>query len=966
MATDGMPGTSPGTPRYRNVSGKPLNRRVVLKAAAGLGAVALTGTAATVGTSRSERVSAQEVITAEEMDTSTRAREWVAADHVGVDVEADRDGWVTFPAEFPFWAVGAGWSGDVGLWPIVEMQVSYDGVNWGDAWSLAARPDEFGRPTVDGRIFTVLAFADGQEFIRYRTVDNQGNLAPVDGLLVTYIDPTDGPWAEDRGDTMMVTSMTVANEDTDAPPSIITRAQWGANENYRYDSYGEIWPAEYETVEHAIVHHAAVNYGSDGYNAVRSIYYYHAVTQGWGDIGYNYLVDSTGKIFEGRVGGQNVIGGHSYEYAIGSSGICVIGDFRYQDATEAAKAALVHILAFVTRDLETYATKPFHEVPNLPTIAAHRDVNQTSCPGDFLYADLPEIRDLVAATLDAGTLDTGNPAGIVPGDQVKVQTDDGAPLNMRSGAGLSSPVNGSVPNESLVPVLDGPISDPNDNWYKVRYNNVEGWVSARYLIVTPPPPVVSDEDYAFGTNMRFTSSTNIRSKPSTSSSILGTVARNTWTFIMSGPIAADGYDWYQVRVPDTGDGWVIKDNVLPAPIDENPAAKFTVGDRVSAIRSTSVRARPGIAQTVASTAAAGTTMQISVEPIAVTGYIWYGVYSPSFGGGWVVENGLQEVAPPPTGDLVAGDTVRVTAALNMRSGPSTGNGIIATLPTGTTGKVLDGPRTGSGYTWYQIQTSYGSGWVVRNWIEKTTSAPPPEPEPTPAGYPAGTQLRVTVSLRLRSAPNTSGGIIATMPAGTTVTVTARPTASGGYTWYQLKTPYGAGYAASEYLETTGSTTPTDPPPPTSGKFQIGAAVRVTETLNIRSGPGTGNGIITTLPAGTTGTVLEGPRTGSGYTWWRIQTSRGTGWAAENWLAASSGSTPPPPSAAFAPGDQFQVTESLNMRSGAGTGNAIIATLPAGTTGTIAGGPRSANGYTWWQVRTTYGTGWVVQNWIRKV
>lgn len=119
MATDGMPGTSPGTPRYRNVSGKPLNRRVVLKAAAGLGAVALTGTAATVGTSRSERVSAQEVITAEEMDTSTRAREWVAADHVGVDVEADRDGWVTFPAEFPFWAVGAGWSGDVGLWPIV-------------------------------------------------------------------------------------------------------------------------------------------------------------------------------------------------------------------------------------------------------------------------------------------------------------------------------------------------------------------------------------------------------------------------------------------------------------------------------------------------------------------------------------------------------------------------------------------------------------------------------------------------------------------------------------------------------------------------------------------------------------------------------------------------------------------------------------------------------------------------------
>jgi uncharacterized protein YgiM (DUF1202 family) len=798
-----------------------------------------------------------------------------------------------------------------------------------------------------------------------------------------------------------------------------------------------------------------VNYGSDGYNAVRSIYYYHAITQGWGDIGYNYLVDPTGKIFEGRVGGQNVIGGHSFEYAIGSSGICVIGDFSYQDATEAAKAALVHILAFVTRDLETYATKPFHEIPNLPTICAHRDVNQTSCPGDFLYADLPEIRDLVAATLDAGTLNTGNPAGIVPGDQVKVQTDDGAPLNMRSGAGLSSPVNGSIPNGTLVPVLDGPISDPNDNWYKVQYDGLEGWVSARYLIVTPPPPPFTEADYQFGTNMRFTTDANVRREPSTSSSVLGVATQNTWTFIMAGPIVADSYTWYQVRVPGVGDGWVADDFILPAPVDNNPAAKFKVGDTVSVIRSASVRARPGIAQTVASTASAGTTMQVSVAPLAVTGYIWYGVYSPSVGGGWVAENDLQAATttPPPTGDLVAGDTVRVTETLNMRSGPSTGSGIIAVLPSGTTGRVLVGPSTGSGYTWYQIQTSSNSGWVVRdwiaktttapppvgkfvvgdtirvtdtmnmrsgagtnygitaslptgttgtvldgprapsgytwwqlrtsigtgwaaeNWLEKTTSAPPPDPEPepepqpTPGGHPAGTQLRVIDALRLRSAPNTSGGVIATMPTGTTVTVVSGPTSSGGYTWYQLTTSYGNGYAAGEFLQPTGTTTPTDPPPanpppPTSGKFAIGTAVRVTEALNMRSGPGTGNGIIATLPAGTAGTVLEGPSTGSGYTWWRIQTSQGTGWAAENWLAAASGSTPPPPSGAFATGDRFEVTEALNMRSGAGTG--IVATLPAGTTGTIGSGPTSASGYTWWQVQTSSGNGWVAQDWIRKI
>src|SRR5690606_6278886 len=148
--------------------------------------------------------------------------------------------------------------------------------------------------------------------IRYRTVDGEGNLVVLDRFQVTYIDPTDGPWEKDRTTTLMRT--TAANTDTNVPPTIITRAQWGAVESHRFNSNNEeVWPPEYATVGHAIVHHAAVNYGSDGHNAVRSIYCYHAITQGWGDIGYIYVVDTTGRIFEGRVGGANVIGGHAYQ-----------------------------------------------------------------------------------------------------------------------------------------------------------------------------------------------------------------------------------------------------------------------------------------------------------------------------------------------------------------------------------------------------------------------------------------------------------------------------------------------------------------------------------------------------------------------------------------------------------------------------------------------------------------------------
>lgn len=69
---------------------------------------------------------------------------------------------------------------------------------------------------------------------------------------------------------------------------------------------------------------------------------------------------------------------------------------------------------------------------------------------------------------------------------------------------------------------------------------------------------------------------------------------------------------------------------------------------------------------------------------------------------------------------------------------------------------------------------------------------------------------------------------------------------------------------------------------------------------------------------------------------------------------------------FAVGDRFRVTEELNLRKGAGTGHDIIAVLPASTTGTITGGPSSADGFTWWQVQTSLGEGWVAQNWIQRL
>jgi len=134
---------------------------------------------------------------------------------------------------------------------------------------------------------------------------------------------------------------------------------------------------------------------------------------------------------------------------------------------------------------------------------------------------------------------------------------------------------------------------------------------------------------------------------------------------------------------------------------------------------------------------------------------------------------------------------------------------------------------------------------------------------------------------------------------------------------------------------------------------------------MRSSASTSASIVAVLPSGTTGTVLAGPTVANGYTWWRISTSSGTGWVVATWLAktGSGGGT-------WAPGTSIRVStpdgSKVNLRASASTSAPIIAVMANGTTGTVVSGPTSANGYSWYQINTTYGTGWAVTTWLVKV
>jgi N-acetylmuramoyl-L-alanine amidase len=195
-----------------------------------------------------------------------------------------------------------------------------------------------------------------------------------------------------------------------AEPPIVSREQWGADESLRKAS------PSYATVKMAFIHHTDT--GNDYTRAdapalVRGIYAYHTQTLGWDDIGYNFLIDRYGTIYEGRSGGlsRGVIAAQALGFNTGSTGIALIGTFTGVAPPAAALSSLEKLLAWKlslcgldplgTVTMTCGMTERFKAGARvvLPVIAGHRDVNATACPGDALYALLPAIRRGVAALI---------------------------------------------------------------------------------------------------------------------------------------------------------------------------------------------------------------------------------------------------------------------------------------------------------------------------------------------------------------------------------------------------------------------------------------------------------------------------------------------------------------------------------------------------------------------------------------
>jgi hypothetical protein len=203
-----------------------------------------------------------------------------------------------------------------------------------------------------------------------------------------------------------------------AEPAVITRRDWGANEGMRKGN------PEFAPISKLVVHHTVTaNNDPDPAQTVRAIYAYHTRSNGWNDIGYNFVVDQQGRVYEGRFArqyrpgeaptgedeaGRGVIGAHAKAVNPGTAGVAMLGDYSggYQPPAPAIDA-LVRLLAWkaARHDIDPNGASPFTAVDGsrrqFPNIAGHRDVGETGCPGGRLYERLPEIRQRVADTIGA-------------------------------------------------------------------------------------------------------------------------------------------------------------------------------------------------------------------------------------------------------------------------------------------------------------------------------------------------------------------------------------------------------------------------------------------------------------------------------------------------------------------------------------------------------------------------------------
>jgi len=341
---------------------------------------------------------------------------------------------VAVPIEHPepFLAVAGSWQADREAPGLVDfdLRFSKDGESWSD-W-LHAGHDHY-EMIEDALHFGELVFTDDQtRFVQYRVRidrDRTGRVPMISAIRLHFISPgaSDAELLE-TVDSKSPENRTISSENRTRPAFETDESRFKqagdevmSNGSYPLPEYvdRETWSAHLNltntasrtptNVSHLVVHHSAGNTTSSDFAAVvRSYWDFHANGRNWGDIGYHWLVDPNGVLYQGRAfnldGNKDIRGTHAGGFNTNSMGICVIGDYTNIRPSEIAVATMNEVLAWKAdeRGIDPLGSSLHTPSGNVQRhIVGHRDVTATACPGNRFYTMMPDIRHQVALLVES-------------------------------------------------------------------------------------------------------------------------------------------------------------------------------------------------------------------------------------------------------------------------------------------------------------------------------------------------------------------------------------------------------------------------------------------------------------------------------------------------------------------------------------------------------------------------------------
>ncbi len=329
-------------------------------------------------------------------DETVRAAAAAAEEPVVLTEETDTE---------DFNLVGVSWDAESVRATDVEVlvRVREEGT-WSEWYVLAASEEGPDGNTAEAResrhrTGTDPLLTEGADGVQVRVDTPDGN-APA-GLQVSLIDPGSSP-----GDAALDAGMPAASAAAAGTPAMVTRSQWGADETLAKPT------SRNDTLKAMFVHHTATTntYSgtADAAAQIRSIYAYHTKTNGWSDIGYNFLVDKAGTIFEGRKGSidELVQGAHAEGFNRESMGVSALGNYDTVSPPAEMLSSIARVAAWklgpfgvdpsgqtvLTSGGGTTSRYPAGTAVTVNTVPHHGEVGKTACAGRFLNAELGSIR----------------------------------------------------------------------------------------------------------------------------------------------------------------------------------------------------------------------------------------------------------------------------------------------------------------------------------------------------------------------------------------------------------------------------------------------------------------------------------------------------------------------------------------------------------------------------------------------